>query len=69
MGDEKDFSTITWELDSVDLTELIMVVGSYIYGGNSLESIDTDVINKLHYLIKEEYEHRQTGIPTNTQLH
>ena len=35
------------KLDEIGLAELIMVTGGFIFAGNTLEEIDTDVVMKL----------------------
>ena len=57
------------KLDEIGLEELIMVTGSFIFTGNKLEEIDTDVIMKLRDLADDELEYRVTGIPNDTQIH
>ena len=46
-----------------------MVTGGFIFAGNTLEEIDTDVIMKLRDLAEDELEYRATGIPKDTQIH
>ena len=46
------------KLEGIGLAELIMVTGGFIFAGNTLEEIDTDVIMKLmeeHYA-KNKYQ-------------
>ena len=57
------------KLEEIGLAELIMVAGGFIFAGNALEEIDTDVIMKLMELADDELEYRVTGIPKNTQIH
>jgi hypothetical protein len=57
------------KLDEIGLEELIMVTGSFIFTGNKLNEIDTDVIMKLRDLADDELEYRVTGIPNDTQIH
>jgi|TARA_R110000765_G_C18515306_1_gene557348 hypothetical protein len=56
-------------LKEIELEELILVTGSFIFSGNKLEDIDTDVIMKLRELADAELEYRTTGIPQDTQIH
>ena len=56
-------------LKEIGLEELILVTGSFIFAGNTLEEIDTDVITKLMELAEDELEYRATGIPKDTQIH
>ena len=57
------------KLDEIKLAELIMVTGSFIFAGNKLEDVDTDVVMKLMELAEEELEFRITGIPKDIQIH
>ena len=56
-------------LKEIELEELILVTGSFIFSGNKLEDIDTDVIMKLRELADAELEYRTTEIPQDTQIH
>ena len=56
-------------LKEIGLEELILVTGSFIFAGNKLEDVDTDVIMKLMELADDELEYRATGIPKDTQIH
>ena len=47
--------TITWNLDSIELGELIMVVGSYIFSGSTMDDVEIEVIEKLSTLSQVEY--------------
>ena len=57
------------KLQEIRLEELILVTGSFIFSGNKLEDIDTDVIMKLVELAEDELEYRTTGIPKDIQIH
>ena len=57
------------KLEEIGLEELILVTGSFIFAGNKLEDVDTDVIMKLMELADDELEYRATGIPKDTQIH
>ena len=57
------------KLEGIGLAELIMVTGGFIFAGNTLEEIDTDVIMKLVELAEDELEYRTTGIPKDIQIH
>ena len=57
------------KLGEIGLEELILVTGSFIFSGNKLEDVDTDVIMKLMELADDELEYRATGIPKDTQIH
>ena len=56
-------------LKEIGLEELILVTGSFIFSGNKLEDVDTDVIMKLMELADDELKYRATGIPKDTQIH
>lgn len=57
------------KLDEIGLEELILVTGSFIFTGNKLEEIDTDVIMKLRELADDELDYRITGIPKGYPIH
>ena len=57
------------KLNEIGLEELILVTGSFIFAGNNLEDVDTDVIMKLMELAEEELEFRATGIPKDEVIH
>ena len=64
MGDNPHY-----DLNTIELSELIMVVGSYIFAGSSLDKIDDEVIMKLLELLNEECNFRLTGIYKNEIIH
>ena len=47
----------------------INAADSFIFTGNKLEDVDTDVIMKLRELADDELEYRMTGIPKGQQIH
>ena len=57
------------DLHEIDLSELLMVVGSFIFAGNSLSDLDPEIINRLQTLLTEEQEYRLTGRTPTTQVH
>ena len=61
--------TITWNLDSIELGELIMVVGSYIFSGSTMDDVEIEVIEKLSTLSQVEYSRRLTEVPKNEIIH
>ena len=61
--------TITWNLDSIELGELIMVVGSYIFSGSTMDDVDIEVLEKLSHLSQLEYARRLTEGPKNEIIH
>jgi hypothetical protein len=56
-------------LHEIGLEELILVTGSFIFAGNKLKDVDTDVIMKLMELTEDELEYRATGVPKNEVIH
>ena len=64
MGDNPKY-----DLNTIELSELIMVVGSYIFAGSSLDKIDDEVMIKLLELLNEECNFRLTGIYKNEIIH
>ena len=64
MGDNPHY-----DLNTIELDELIMVVGSYIFAGSSLDKIEDEVIMKLLELLDEECNFRLTGIYKNEIIH
>ncbi len=64
MGDNPQY-----DLNTIELSELIMVVGSYIYAGSSLDKIEDEVMLKLLELLNEECNFRLTGIYKNEIIH
>ncbi len=64
MGDNPKY-----DLNTIELSELIMVVGSYIFAGSSLDKIDDEVMIKLLELLDEECNFRLTGIYNNDIIH
>ena len=61
--------TITWNLDSIELGELIMVVGSYIFSGSTMDDVDIEVLEKLSTLSQVEYTRRLTEVPKDETVH
>ena len=64
MGDNPHY-----DLNTIELDELIMVVGSYIFAGSSLDKIDDEVMIKLLELLDEECNFRLTGMYNNEIIH
>ena len=64
MGDNPNY-----DLNTIELDELIMVVGSYIFAGSSLDKIEDEVMMKLLELLDEECNFRLTGIYKNEIIH
>jgi len=66
---EEEYKLVSWDVENIPLEELIMVIGSYIFSGNSLVSVDLEVIDRLRTLIEAEYMSRTTGMPSSTSIH
>lgn len=66
---EEEYKLVSWDVENIPLEELIMVIGSYIFSGNSLVSVDLEVIDRLRTLVEAEYTSRTTGIPSSTSIH
>ena len=50
-----------YDLHTIELSELIMIVGSYIFAGSSLDKVEDEVMLKLLELLNEECDFRLTG--------
>jgi hypothetical protein len=61
--------TITWNLEDIDLSDLVMVVGSWIFAGNNIQDIESEVIDKLKMLVEAEQNRRLTGIAEEDTIH
>ena len=68
MSDDVE-KTITWNLESMELGELIMVVGSYIFSGSTMDDVEIEVIEKLSTLSQVEYSRRLTEVPKDETIH
>jgi uncharacterized tellurite resistance protein B-like protein len=60
---------VTWNLEDIDLSELIMIIGSFIFSGHQIKEVDTEVIEKMQDLIEIEYKRRLTGISEEDTIH
>jgi len=58
-----------YDLHTIELSELIMIVGSYIFAGSSLDKVEDEVMLKLLELLNEECDFRLTGIYKNEIIH
>ena len=56
-------------LKDINLNDLILVIGGFVYRGGTTDEIDLDLLLKLQELAEEEIEQRLTGIPKGTFLH
>lgn len=68
MPEFKD-TIVTWNLEDIDLSELIMIIGSFIFSGHQINEVDTEVIEKMQDLIEIEYKRRLTGISEEDTIH
>ena len=46
-----------------------MVVGSWIFAGNNIQDIESEVIDKLKMLVEAEQNRRLTGIAEEDTIH
>jgi|10_taG_2_1085330.scaffolds.fasta_scaffold85645_3 hypothetical protein len=58
-----------YDLHTIELSELIMIVGSYIFAGSSLDKVEDEVMLKLLELLNEECDFRLTGTYKNEIIH
>ncbi len=68
MPEFKD-TIVTWNLEDIDLSELIMIIGSFIFSGHQINEVDIEVIEKMQDLIEIEYKRRLTGISEEDTIH
>ena len=47
----------------------MMVVGSYIFSGSTMDDVDIEVLEKLSALSQIEYTRRLTEVPKNEIIH
>ena len=43
-------------VEGIGLKDLITIVGSYLFNGNDIDTIDTEVLEKMHELVELELE-------------
>tara|TARA_A100001391_G_C5061976_1_gene276254 strand:- start:184 stop:390 length:207 start_codon:yes stop_codon:yes gene_type:complete len=60
---------IAWDLEDIDLNELIMVMGSFIFSGHNINEVETEVLDKLKELLELESKRRLTGISEDDTIH
>ena len=60
---------IAWDLEDIELNELIMVIGSFIFSGYNINEVETEVIDKMKELIELELKRRLTGISEDDTIH
>ena len=68
MPEFKD-TIVTWNLEDIDLSELIMIIGSFIFSGHQINEVDIEVIEKMQELIEIEHKRRLTGISEEDTIH
>jgi|TARA_Y100001970_G_C13937374_1_gene701390 hypothetical protein len=49
-------------VDGINLKDLITIVGSYLFNGNDIDTIDTEVLEKMHELVELELEEREIKV-------
>jgi hypothetical protein len=49
-------------VDGIDLKDLITIVGSYLFNGNDIDTIDTEVLEKMYELVELELEEREIKV-------
>jgi hypothetical protein len=57
------------ELLDFDLSSLLEAIGSYFYAGATLEQIDSDVYERLVFLLQEYLDRKETTIPKDATIH
>jgi|TARA_B100000131_G_scaffold280913_1_gene287134 hypothetical protein len=45
-------------VENISLSELITIVGSYLFNGNDIDTIDIEVLEKIQELVDLEIEER-----------
>jgi|TARA_R110000744_G_C18906611_1_gene509967 hypothetical protein len=58
-----------YDLDQIELGELLMIVGSFIFGGNTIDEVDPEIIEKLFELLSIEQTKRLTDVPLYEIIH
>ena len=49
-------------VEGINLKDLITIVGSYLFNGNDIDTIDTEVLEKMHELVELELEDREIKV-------
>ena len=57
---------IAWDLEDIELNELIMVIGSFIFSGHNINEVETEVIDKMKELI--ELESRKDKLESDLKI-
>jgi hypothetical protein len=56
-------------LEEISLDELILVTGSFIFSGNTINDIDTAIILQLQKLLTKEMTYRKDHVPSGESVH
>ena len=56
-------------LEEIGLDELILVTGSFIFSGHTMDDIDTEVILQLQKLLQKEMTYRKDHVPSGESIH
>ena len=56
-------------LEEIGLEELILVTGSFIFSGHTMDDIDTEVILQLQKLLQKEMTYRKDNVPSGESIH
>ena len=56
-------------LEEISLDELILVTGSFIFSGHTMDDIDTEVILQLQKLLTKEMTYRKDHVPSGVLVH
>ena len=49
-------------VEGINFKDLITIVGSYLFNGNDIDTIDTEVLEKMHELVELELEEREIKV-------
>ena len=56
-------------LETIDLDDLLFIIGGIIFQGETTNSIDIELLLKLQELLDKKLERLQTEIPDGTLIH
>tara|TARA_R110002051_G_scaffold145236_3_gene218063 strand:+ start:1149 stop:1334 length:186 start_codon:yes stop_codon:yes gene_type:complete len=56
-------------LETIDLDDLLFIIGGIIFQGETTNSMDIELLLKLQELLDKKLEKLQTEIPDGTLLH
>ena len=57
------------KLEEIGLDELILVTGSFIFSGHTIDDVDTDIILQLQKLLTKEMTYRKDHVPSGESIH